>query len=141
MVRALHDADSHGRRVLIVDDNEDAAELLALLLRDQGYETMVAYDGPAALEAVHGFLPEVVILDIGLPVMDGYEVARQLRAMPESAHARIVALTGYGQASDFERSREAGADAHLVKPVDVHELRAVIDARTQADRDDRETLA
>jgi PAS domain S-box-containing protein len=141
MVRELHDADSRGRRVLIVDDNEDAAELLALLLRDQGYETMVAYDGPAALEAVHGFLPEVVILDIGLPVMDGYEVARQMRAMPESAHARIVALTGYGQASDFERSRAAGADAHLVKPVDVQELRAVIDAHGQADRDDRETLA
>jgi CheY-like chemotaxis protein len=122
MVRALHDADSHGRRVLIVDDNEDAAELLALLLRDQGYETMVAYDGPAALEAVHGFLPEVVILDIGLPVMDGYELASRLRQREGGSAMKLIAITGYGQAADRERSRAAGFDAHLVKPVDLDVL-------------------
>jgi CheY-like chemotaxis protein len=88
------------RRVLIVDDNEDAANSLADLLRIEGHETRVAYNGPDALGCVGGFLPEVVLLDIGLPAMDGYQVAYQLRARPGLEGSRLVALTGYGQMED-----------------------------------------
>ncbi len=105
------------RRVLVVDDNADAAETLAALLQVRGYEVRVAGDGPAALAAAPQFRPEVVFLDIGLPGMDGYAVARSLRAAPGGAALRLVALTGYGQEDDRRRSAEAGFDEHLVKPV------------------------
>ncbi|WP_406699071.1 PAS domain S-box protein [Singulisphaera sp. Ch08] len=107
------------RRILVVDDNLDAANSLARLLRrlhDQ--EVEVAHDGPSALEAAAAFRPGLVLLDIGLPGMDGYEVARTLREWPEFATTRIIALTGWGQESDRQRSKEAGFDLHLVKPVD-----------------------
>ncbi len=106
------------RRVLVVDDNLDAAESLAMLLKVEGHETRTAHDGPAALEAAEAFRPEVIFLDIGLPRMDGYEVARRLRAQPGSAGVLLVALTGYGQEEDRRRTEEAGFDAHLVKPAD-----------------------
>jgi CheY-like chemotaxis protein len=106
------------RRVLVVDDNLDAAESLAMLLKVEGHETRTAHDGPSALEAAEAFRPEVVFLDIGLPRMDGYEVARRLRAQPSSAGMVLVALTGYGQEEDRRRTEEAGFDAHLVKPAD-----------------------
>jgi CheY-like chemotaxis protein len=108
------------RRVLIVDDNNEAAELLAEVLSSVGHVTRVAHDGPAALAILTEFAPDVALLDIGLPVMDGYELARRMRATPLGASARIYALTGYGQESDGRRSREAGFDTHLVKPVDVN---------------------
>jgi PAS domain S-box-containing protein len=108
------------RRVLIVDDNNEAAELLADVLSSVGHMTRVAHDGPAALAILTEFAPDVALLDIGLPVMDGYELARRMRATPLGASARIYALTGYGQESDRRRSREAGFDAHLVKPVDLN---------------------
>jgi CheY-like chemotaxis protein len=123
-----------GKRVLIVDDNEDAAEMLSMVLRQAGYETEVVFDGPSALRQARTYGPDVVVLDIGLPVMDGYEVARQLRAMPVVGSARIVALTGYGQASDVARSMAAGIDAHLVKPVDVDRLRAAIEGVSPEER-------
>jgi signal transduction histidine kinase len=106
------------RRVLVVDDNADAACSLALLLRLSGHEVKVCHDGPAALEAAASYRPEVVLLDIGLPGMDGYAVARRLRALPGPGPALLAALTGYGQEDDIRRSREAGFDQHLVKPVD-----------------------
>jgi PAS domain S-box-containing protein len=112
-------------RVLIVDDNIDAAEMLAEWLVAVGHSVQVAGDGPTALEIATGFKPVVVLLDIGLPVMDGYEVARRLRELPGCATTRLIALTGYGQESDHERSRRAGFEDHLVKPVD-------LDAITQA---------
>jgi signal transduction histidine kinase/DNA-binding response OmpR family regulator len=105
------------RRVLVVDDNVDGAESLATLLKLLGHEVHVAHDGPAALRATADVRPEVVFLDIGLPGMDGYEVARRLRR-PGRNEALLVALTGYGQDEDRRRSREAGFDHHLVKPVD-----------------------
>ncbi|WP_437655810.1 hybrid sensor histidine kinase/response regulator [Sorangium sp. So ce1182] len=105
------------RRVLVVDDNRDHALGLALFLEQAGHVTALAHDGTSALEVARSFAPEVVLLDIGLPEMDGYEVARRLRGAPGAGAPRIVALTGYGQPDDLRRSREAGCDAHLVKPV------------------------
>jgi signal transduction histidine kinase/ActR/RegA family two-component response regulator len=114
----------HGlrRRVLIVDDNLEAAGMLATLLEAHGHDTSVAGDGPSALAIAPTFKPEVALLDIGLPVMDGYELARRLRGMEGFAATRLVAITGYGQASDRRSSTEAGFDEHLVKPVNVDAL-------------------
>jgi CheY-like chemotaxis protein len=105
------------RRILVVDDNVDAAESLAVLLRIQGHDVRTAIDGPAALHVAEAFRPEVVLLDIGLPKMDDYEVARRLREQAGMGNTLLVALTGYGQ-EDRRRAEEAGFDAHLVKPAD-----------------------
>ena len=113
-------------RVLVVDDNVDAAALLADMLAGVGCTTRAVYDGPAALEAAVAFEPDVALLDIGLPVMDGYELARRLAAHPQLTGVRLVAVTGYGQPEDRERTREAGFHAHLVKPVDIVQLRDTI---------------
>ena len=114
------------RRVLIVDDNEDGADLLDVALQTMGYTTRVAHDGPEALQAALDFQPDVALIDIGLPIMDGYEVARRLRAMFDGACPRLVAVTGYGQESDRQRAREAGFDRHLVKPVELSRLAELI---------------
>jgi CheY-like chemotaxis protein len=114
------------RKILIVDDNVDAAELLAINLELLGHETRVAHDGPSALKLVEHYVPDLAVLDIGLPVMDGYELARQLRGLPKLDGMRLLALTGYGQRSDRQRSAEAGFDAHIVKPVQVAVLEALI---------------
>jgi len=105
------------RRVLVVDDNEEAAELLAAGLETSGYTVRIANDGAQALAAVEDFTPDVAVLDIGLPVMDGYELIGHLRARPALRGCRFIALTGYGQANDRSRSRDAGFHVHLVKPV------------------------
>ncbi len=112
----------HPMRVLVVDDNPDAADLLADYLEQRGHRTAVAHDGPQALEEATTFLPEIAVLDIGLPVMDGYELARRLRAVDGLDHIRLIALTGYGQQQDREAAREAGFDHHLVKPFDPDKL-------------------
>ncbi len=106
------------RRVLVVDDHVDAAESLAMLLRIQGQEVWVAHDGPGALEATRAFRPDIVFLDIGMPVMDGYEVCRRLRQHECNTQVVLIALTGWGQDEDRRRSQEAGFNGHLVKPVD-----------------------
>jgi signal transduction histidine kinase len=113
-----------GLRILVVDDNADAGQLLADSLRALGHTTRVALDGPGALETAREFHPDVALLDLGLPVMDGFEVAHRLRAQPESIHILLVAITGYGQQVDRQRTRAAGFDEHLVKPVDLEELEA-----------------
>jgi signal transduction histidine kinase/DNA-binding response OmpR family regulator len=107
-----------GLRVLVVDDNKDAAQSTALLLRLAGFEAQLAYDGAEALKAVSEFCPDAVLLDIGLPVMDGYEVARRLRAQPSAQRLVLIAASGYGQEEDQLRSIEAGFDTHLTKPLD-----------------------
>jgi PAS domain S-box-containing protein len=109
------------RRVLVVDDNRDAADTTAILLRRAGHEVRVAYDGPAGLGAALAWRPDVVVLDLGLPEMDGYEVARRIRSEGVNG-MRLVAVSGYGQEIDRRRSREAGFDAHLVKPVEPSRL-------------------
>jgi CheY-like chemotaxis protein len=112
--------------MLVVDDNRDAAESLALLLHSEGYAVEVAHDGFAALELALSQRPRVVLLDIGLPGMDGYAVARALRQHPEMQQTHLLALTGYGTAEDRHRSRAAGFDLHLVKPVDFDMLQGVL---------------
>lgn len=106
------------RRVLIVDDNRDAADMLALVLGTHGHAVQVAYDGKSALDQVVAFEPETVLLDLGLPVMDGYEVARRIRSNRAYDGVRLVAVSGYGQPMDRERTRNIGFDEHLVKPVE-----------------------
>src|SRR5262249_51906204 len=104
-------------RVLVVDDNRDSAESLAAVLRLDRHEALVAYGGKEALAVAERERPDLILLDIGMPDMDGYEVARRLRACEPTANARIVTLSGYGQAGDREKSLAAGCDGHLVKPV------------------------
>ncbi|HET6957666.1 MAG TPA: chemotaxis protein CheB [Vicinamibacterales bacterium] len=112
------------QRILLVDDNVDATNMLRDMLTDLGYQVAVAYDGPQALVALETFRPDVAVIDIGLPVMDGYELAGHIR---QDGHVpRLIAMTGYGQPADLARSRQAGFDSHLVKPVDMAALIAVI---------------
>ena len=110
-----------GRRILIVDDSEDGAESLAMLLQFGGHETHKAHDGLEAIEAAERLRPDAVLLDIGLPGLNGYEVCSRIRKEPWGKEMVLVALTGWGQEEDRHRSREAGFDAHMVKPVD-HDL-------------------
>jgi CheY-like chemotaxis protein/two-component sensor histidine kinase len=116
------DSGGRGRRILIVDDNIDAAELLGEALRALGHTTRIVFDGPSAIEAAPQFRPEVALVDLGLPVMDGFEVARVLRSLPQTANILLIAVTGYGQESDRRRTREAGFEEHLVKPIDLEQL-------------------
>jgi len=112
--------------VMIVDDNVDAADLLSETLRILGFETCVAHDGPSALALAARVHPRLALLDIGLPVMDGYELGKRLRTDPGLADLRLVAITGYGQESDRSRSRDVGFDDHLVKPIDIERLASLI---------------
>ena len=111
-----------GKRVLVVDDNQDAADLLTLALELAGYHTHTAYDGASALQAAEAFRPHVIILDIGLPGMSGYEVARALRQQERFALLPLIALTGWGSPDDKQKAVDAGFDLHLTKPVDAHAL-------------------
>jgi PAS domain S-box-containing protein len=114
------------RRVLLVDDNADAADSLRLVLDMQGHMTEVAYDAASALLAVERFGPDCVLLDIGLPVIDGYETARRIRSLPGGERLRLIAITGWGQQEDKERALAAGFDAHLTKPADSAALSALL---------------
>ena len=114
------------RGVLIVEDNADARESLGMLLEMQGHDVRSAQDGDTALKIVEEFLPEVVLLDIGLPKMDGFEVIRRLHAPMDGAQPAVIAVTGYGHAEDRRRTKEAGFDHHLTKPVDPKEVMAII---------------
>src|SRR5438067_1102716 len=120
------EAKGAARRLLLVDDNVDAASTQAALLRILGHEVEVAYDGEAALEKAREFRPEIVLLDLGMPGMDGFEVARRLRASKEGRRVKLVAQTGWGQEEDRRRTREAGFDAHLAKPVDIASLQRLL---------------
>jgi PAS domain S-box-containing protein len=114
------------RRLLIVDDNQDAAKMLATLLRLKGQEVRVAHDGAAALEMLSGERPDLVFLDLGMPGLDGYEVARRIRSRPDLAGVKLAALTGWGQDEDRRRTSEAGFDCHLTKPLDVRTIDALL---------------
>lgn len=116
-------------RVLVVDDNVDAAEMLGEALHALGYRTAIAHDGPQTLQLVAEFEPQIALLDIGLPVMDGYEFAERLRQ--QRANLRLVAITGYGQDTDRERARDAGFNDHLTKPVDIDKLGRVLESRSR----------
>src|SRR5215475_5755134 len=127
-VEAAASALSICRRILVVDDNADSAESLALALTLEGYDAKLAYDGPGAVELALVFQPQVALLDIGLPGMNGYELARQLRQRPGGREMALIALTGYGQAEDRRKSREAGFDHHLTKPVNYELLVSLINS-------------
>jgi PAS domain S-box-containing protein len=120
------DAPAAACRILVVDDNEDGADTLAEVLSAQGYVTRVAHDAPAALRIAEEFAPDIAFLDIGLPVMDGYELAARLRGIGALSGIKLIALTGYGQESDRQKTRAAGFHHHLVKPVDLDALEAVV---------------
>jgi CheY-like chemotaxis protein len=118
----LHGAEAGSQRVLVVEDNADAAEAMRMLLGEFGHQVASASNGLDAIALAKSFRPDVILLDIGLPGIDGYELARTLRALEETRGARVIAVTGYGQPSDRERSSAAGFDNHLVKPVDPAKL-------------------
>ena len=120
-----HDARSSGQRVLVVDDNTDAAEMLAALLSLHGHDVRTASNGPTALEMAREFHPQIAFLDIGLPGMSGYELARRMRSEPDLAALILVAVTGWGQDEDRRRSADAGFDRHVTKPVDSAEILAL----------------
>jgi len=110
------------QRILIVDDDIDVAQLLAMLLRDANYDVEFVENGQAALESVQSCPPDIVLLDIGLKGMDGYEVARRVRALPRRKKMLLVALTGHGQEDDRQQALEAGFDSHVTKPVSLETL-------------------
>ena len=114
------------RRILVVDDNKDAANSLAMILTLEGHQVESVYTAHDALACALSFKPDVALLDIGLPEMNGYELARRLREQPEAREIRLVALTGYGQAEDKERARAAGFDDHLAKPADLRALQRTL---------------
>ena len=115
-----------GQRVLVVDDNSDAATSLALLLEMENCEVRTAADGEEALVQVEAFQPELIFMDLAMPRLDGVAATRRIRAMPQCQRVRIVALTGWGQATDRQRTQAAGMDHHLIKPVSLDDLRSVL---------------
>lgn len=115
------------KRVLIIDDNEDATEMMSCLVRRFGHETRVAYDGLHGLEIAHEFRPNIVFLDIGLPGLSGFEVARRMRRIPELADIPIVAVTGYTRPSDREQALRSGFSDHFAKPIDVGLVQRAVD--------------
>jgi CheY-like chemotaxis protein len=116
-------------RILVVDDHADTVESMAMLLRLLGHEVRVALDGRQAIEIARVFRPDTVLLDLGLPGMSGFEVARRLREEDACKAALLIAVTGYGQEEDRRRTREAGFDAHLLKPADPDTLKALLTTR------------
>lgn len=114
------------KRVLVVDDNHDSAEMLAELLELLGYESRIAAEAVSALNIAAEFNPDVMLIDIGLPKVNGYELAQRIRAIPQFTSAPMIALTGYGLDSDRQRALQAGFDEHLVKPVDLQKLQAFL---------------
>ena len=117
-----------GHRVLIVDDNRDSADSMALLLRLQGHETRALYDGAQLIDEALEFSPNLVLLDIGLPGMSGYDLAQALRAEPKLAQVRLAAMSGFARTEDRQRSAAAGFEHHFAKPVDIEALRAVLES-------------
>jgi two-component system, chemotaxis family, CheB/CheR fusion protein len=114
------------RRILIVDDNRDAADSLALLLQLDGHDVQVAYEGEAALQACAARAPDIALLDIGMPKIDGYELARRMRAQSWGGRIQLVAVTGWGQQADRLHALDAGFDAHLTKPVSAQALASIL---------------
>ena len=121
-------------RILIAEDNRDSADSLKALLEALGYDAHIAYDGESAVRSAAELRPAVIVMDIGLPGINGYEASRQIRALKPALPALIVALTGWGQQSDRLRSAEAGIDHHLVKPLDLAALKQILDSVLPAPR-------
>jgi CheY-like chemotaxis protein len=122
------------KRVLVVDDSRVQAKSLSMLLELMGHEVRLAYDGPTALEISAEFIPDVALIDVGLPGMNGYEVARRIREQPDLRHAVLIAQTGWGREEDREESRQAGFDHHLSKPLDHELLEKILAAPTEVEQ-------
>jgi CheY-like chemotaxis protein len=120
------------RRVLLIEDNVDITDFIRILLELWGHEVSVAHDGPSGLEAALRLRPDIALLDVGLPGMDGYELAQHIRRDPAGAEIRLVAMTGHGRPEDRARALAAGFDVHLVKPVDPRRLQNLLDSETVA---------
>jgi CheY-like chemotaxis protein len=129
-----HRSHKAGRRVLVVEDNVDSAESLAMLLRMGHHEVMVTHDGATALNTLETFAADLILLDIGLPGMDGYMVAQSVRSRFPTRSIHIIAMTGYGREEDRQLAREAGFDEHLTKPVDPEHLLRLITAQARSER-------
>lgn len=129
----MNESDCVPRRILVVDDNVDAATCLAMLLSVDGHSVATAHDGQAAIDKVKAFHPDVVLLDLGMPLMDGFEAAQKIRRLPGGREIVLAALTGWGQEKDRRRALEAGFDFHLVKPVRSRDLRSVLNGTASAD--------
>jgi CheY-like chemotaxis protein len=114
------------RRILVVDDTRDSADSLATLLQLNGHVTSVSYDGPATVAAAEAFRPDAILLDIGLPGLTGYDVARRIRAQPWGSTVMLIAMTGWGQPEAREEARMSGFDAHLVKPVELTDIETLL---------------
>jgi CheY-like chemotaxis protein/anti-sigma regulatory factor (Ser/Thr protein kinase) len=140
-VQAMPTIGQGGKRILVVDDNADAAESIAVFMRMEGHEVKTVTDAMQAISCFEAFAPQVAIIDIGLPGMNGYELAASLRATTGMATPVMIALTGYGQAEDFDRSRDAGFDHHFVKPADLKAILAAVDSgSSEQAREERRTL-
>ncbi len=122
---------SEAARILIVEDNHDSADSLATILRIWGYEVRVAYDGLEALSSVDSFFPDIVVTDLGLPGLDGFQLAQTLRLKSETRNVFLVAVSAYSDSASRSRSETAGIDEHLAKPVDLHALRNLLARRNQ----------
>ncbi len=118
-------------RILVVEDQHDTADSTGLLLQFWGYKPTVVYDGKKAIDVAPTLCPDVVFLDIGLPDVNGYEVALRLRGMPELTKTLLVAITGYGRPADIQRCKEVGIDLHFLKPADPEEIKNVLESRGQ----------
>jgi CheY-like chemotaxis protein len=123
-----HAGTNHVKRVLVVEDHRDSAEMLCEVLQAYGCVTSVVHDGPPALEAAQSFHPDIALVDITLPRMDGYEVARRMRQLPGLRDIQLIALTGHSEPSHKSRSAEAGFDRHMVKPIDPEQLRRLVNS-------------
>jgi CheY-like chemotaxis protein/two-component sensor histidine kinase len=131
-----HSDQLSSRRVLVVDDNRDAADSLGMLLNLAGAEARAVYNGAAALEVLPTYQPAVLLVDIGMPDMDGYELARRVRQLPNCGDLTLIALTGWGQAEDRQRSQDAGFNFHLTKPADFNTLQSLLDSLQEPQRSD-----
>ena len=116
------------RRIVVADDNEDSAQSFAMLLSFSGHEVRIAHDGEQALDTMRNFRPDVAFLDIGMPLLSGYEVAEAVRAEPWGRAVKLIAVTGWGQADDKQRARTGGFDQHLVKPIDPSDVDRLLEA-------------
>ena len=119
-------SEAEPRMILVVDDNVDGAESMALFINMAGHKAEVAHDGPQALAALEHGMPDIIFLDIGLPSMTGYEVAKKIRSLPGGEHVRLVALTGWGTEADKLKAQEAGFTEHLTKPVDLAHIEQIL---------------
>src|SRR4030095_15624481 len=131
------EATTRSYRILVVDDNRDSAESLALLLKSMGHETRTAFGGMEALEAMESSRPDVVLLDIGMPGLNGYDTCRRIREQPWAKAMTLIAQTGWGQEEDRRRTREAGFDGHLVKPVDADDFLKLVKGVSRRRSNDR----